>query len=438
MNLKALRERRAAVQAKIDAIIALADKDQGGILTEEQSGQIETLEAEWTSVNRSIAAVEKNESRRAFLSAPAPARAVVDNAVIASTIEVVGQQEGPRGGFRSLAHFAADVRAVVTNTRPSEAWAPYMERINAAATSPHNEGVGIDGGFEVPAEYRQQLWRLAFTEDDVLSLFTPQPTASNQVNLLADESTPWGTKGLKAYWRGESDSMTRTKTYREPRPCRLNELYVFTEATNELLEDAPMLVNRLTVDAAAAIRYKLLEGIIDGNGVGKPLGYLQAASLVSVAKESGQAADSIVALNVAKMIARAIVGGKDFWLINQDCLPQIMVMTIGNQPIWTPANAGFKEAPGGYLLGRPVKFSQHCDTVGDQGDIQYVNPEGYFLVNKQNGVTFDSSIHLYFDTNETAFRWIFRAGGMPYLKSAVTPKNSSNTLSHFVVLDARA
>jgi hypothetical protein len=37
----------------------------------------------------------------------------------------------------------------------------------------------------------------------------------------------------------------------------------------------------------------------------------------------------------------------------------------------------------------------------------------------------------------TAFRWLFRLGGQPFLSAPVTPAQGSNTRSHFIALAAR-
>jgi HK97 family phage major capsid protein len=138
------------------------------------------------------------------------------------------------------------------------------------------------------------------------------------------------------------------------------------------------------------------------------------------------------------MYARVLNPSQAIWFINQDAFPQLMTMTLGNQPIWTPPQSGLQNAPGGLLFGRPVRFSEHCATVGDQGDIQLVSPKGYYAVSKRNAPQFASSIHLYFDYNIQAFRWTFRLGGQPHLSAAVSPAKGATTRSHFVTLDARA
>jgi Phage capsid family. len=102
-----------------------------------------------------------------------------------------------------------------------------------------------------------------------------------------------------------------------------------------------------------------------------------------------------------------------------------------------PAN-GLAEAPGGFLLGLPIRFSEFASTVGDLGDIQLISPRGYYGVRRAEGVRFASSIHLYFDYATEAFRWTFRYGGQPHLSAPVSPANGSATKSHFVTLAARA
>jgi len=111
---------------------------------------------------------------------------------------------------------------------------------------------------------------------------------------------------------------------------------------------------------------------------------------------------------------------------------------LGQQPIWTPPATGFQNAPGGFLFGRPVRFSEHCKTLGDKGDIQLLDLKGYYGVRKEGGTRYATSLHLYFDYGLQAFRWILRFGGQPHLSAPVAPANGANTKSHFVSLDERA
>jgi HK97 family phage major capsid protein len=309
-----------------------------------------------------------------------------------------------------------------------------------AAPSNFHETSGTDEGYMVPPDFSAAVFALMFEQPSLASMVDREPTNSNMVEKPADESTPWGATGVQAAWRSEGVQMVETKLSTEDRIVRLNELYAFVTATDELLQDAPRLNNRLTVNAAAALLWKMNEGIVNGTGVGQPLGYMAAGSLVSVAKESGQAADTIVAANILKMYSRMLQTGigRTIWLANSDILSQLGTISIGNQPVFVPQNQGLVSAPSGTLMGRPLLFTEHNETLGDKGDIHFIDPMGYYSPTKAGGVQFATSMHLFFDYGMSAFRWMLRFGGQPHLQAAVSPAKGSSTKSHFVTLDARA
>jgi HK97 family phage major capsid protein len=216
-------------------------------------------------------------------------------------------------------------------------------------------------------------------------------------------------------------------------------LAALVPASDELIEDTTALDAFIGPEAGRAIRYKADDAIINGDGVGKPLGILNAAALVTVTKETSQTADTLVAENVAKIYARmpAPYINKAVWLINQDVLPQLLSMTLGDHPIYLPPN-GITDAPFGTLLGRPVHLSQHTQTLGDVGDIMFADLSQYLTLTKADGLRASSSVHLWFDYDVTAFRFTFRLAGQPWLSAAITPDNSTASLSPFVTLAARA
>jgi len=164
---------------------------------------------------------------------------------------------------------------------------------------------------------------------------------------------------------------------------------------------------------------------------------------VSVAKEVGQAAATVVYQNVLKMWSRmwAPSRGNAVWFINQDVEPQLMQLYMavgtGGVPVWMPAN-GISGSPYATLFGRPIIPVEYCPTLGTVGDIMLVDLSQYEFIDK-GGVQQTSSIHVSFLTGETAFRFMYRCNGMPEWKSALTPKSgSANTLSPYVALATRS
>ena len=337
-------------------------------------------------------------------------------------------------GFANLAEFAHAVRCA----NPAAGQSFRMDDRLAAPGNVHMEQGDAAGSYLVPAEFRQQIVNLVFDtgNDPIMDLIDPDPTASNRVVGLGDETTPWGNSGIVAAWRSEGEQMQPSRMSLTPRETKLNELYAFVLATEELLEDAPRVATLLTNHAAAAIRWKAADAFMYGDGIEKPLGWMNSPATIAVAKDAGQTAATITASNVARMWARMIMPSQASWLVNSDVMPTMMAMNdAGGRPLWF---GNYQESPGGVLLGRPVVFNEHSRSVGQNGDIQFVNPNGYEAFRKQNGVSFADSIHLYFDYNIRAFRWVFRIGGQPVLSKPVAPANGGNTKSHFVTLAERA
>jgi HK97 family phage major capsid protein len=354
------------------------------------------------------------------------------------------REKDPKCGFRDMADFALSVRKASPGRGPTVT-DPRLALVNAidraeigAAPSGYMEENGTVGeGYLVPPEMRQEIWTLVLGDEGILSFLQPEPTSSSAVKFTKDETTPWGAAGVQALWVDAGEQLTASKDATKQALNALYRLAAFVLATDELDTDAPNLASRLTVGAASAINWKAEEACMFGDGVGKPLGWLKGPGLVTQAIEAGQATATIVVNNISKMFARSLNPTQSAWFASKETLPQLMTLTIGNQPIWTPPVAGLRDAPGGFLLGRPVKFSRHCQVLGTVGDIQLVDPTGYILNIRTGGIAYASSIHLFFDYAVNAYRWMFRLGGQPILSAAMSPAKGANTESHFVTLAAR-
>lgn len=427
-----LKKRLAALKAEGKKICDAAEA-AGGEFTAEQEDRFKAIEDEIRELDGKIEAAEKLRERQRSMDAlpvggDGGGTAAGQNAVHDTDPQLTG-------GFKDLGEFAVAVHGAVQAGRYG---GTVDERLGALSNS-HEGGGGSGEGFMLPPQFRDETWELTLNFDEFGPLIDEEPTSAREVKLGADETTPWGTAGIKAYWRAEGSQMSRTKLDDEGRNVPLHQLYCLATASEELLEDAMRLRNRLTKKAAMAIAWKKNLAIVEGSGAGQPLGWFNSGALVTVPKESGQAADTLLALNVINMYSRlqVVPGDKPFWLVNQDTLPQLMTMTVGDKPIWMPPT-DLAAAPGGFLLGLPVRFSEFAKTLGDKGDIQLISPLGYYAARKAEGLKFASSIHLYFDYATEAFRWTFRYGGQPHLSAPITPHNGSATKSHFVALAERA
>ncbi|MEY2656168.1 MAG: hypothetical protein RLZZ524_3196 [Pseudomonadota bacterium] len=341
--------------------------------------------------------------------------------------------DDPKRGFTSYGEFCADVVRAATGKETSE-------RLVRAATTYGNEASGPDGGYAVPPQFAGEIASVAYAEDSLLSLCDNTPVAGNTMTFPKDETTPWGSTGITAAWEGEANQSTPKKPALGESQLKLRKLKVLVAASEELLADAAAMSAYITRKCGEAVEWKVNDAVINGTGAGMPLGVMVAASTVSQAKETSQTAATINAANVSKMYGRVIKGpGANLaWIVHPDAINQVMQLTIGDQPIWTPPSEGFKSAPNGFLLGRPILESDACQTLGTVGDIILGNFNGYRAITKAGGAEFAQSMHLWFDQDLMAFRLIFRMDGQPALATAVSPKNGSSTRSHFATLATRS
>jgi HK97 family phage major capsid protein len=91
------------------------------------------------------------------------------------------------------------------------------------------------------------------------------------------------------------------------------------------------------------------------------------------------------------------------------------------------------------LFGKPIVWTEHCQTLGTVGDLLFCD-WGQYLVGQKaggGGMQFASSIHLKFDYDQTCFRFVFRVDGQPWWPGVLTPRYSAVTQSPFIALASR-
>jgi HK97 family phage major capsid protein len=343
-------------------------------------------------------------------------------------------ESDPKLGFRNLGDFVNSViRATGRGAQKLD------DRLLRAASIYANESSGPDGGYGIPPEFSQEIAKVAYAEQSLLSLCNDIQVSGNTMSFPGDETTPWGSSGIIAAWEGEGEKSDPKKPVLKHGELRLRKLKVLIAASDELMEDASNMSPYLVDTMGGAVDWKVQDAMVNGTGSGMPLGICNAASLVVQGKESGQAAGTILPQNIANMYSRVVIGPKAnlVWLMNPDVFPRIITLTLNNNPIWVQANAGFQNAPSGLLFGRPIVLTDACRGIGNQGDIILANMRGYRAITKAGGAQFSTSMHLWFDQDLHAFKLVFRMDGGPQLSAPITPPYSTATRSHFVALEAR-
>jgi len=314
------------------------------------------------------------------------------------------------------------------------------------AVSGASEVVPQDGGFLVQEDFAGMLVKPDLESAPIMSRcrkITLSGAANSTVINGVDETdrgtgNRWG--GIQGYWLAEADQITSSHpTFRRIR-LEPHKLGVLAYATDEVLSDAAQLEAVIAQAAREELVWLTENAIINGTGAGQPLGVMEAGCTIDVAEETGQAADTVVAENIINMWARRYGNGNYVWLISRDVMPQLMQMELpvgtGGSLVYMPAG-GLSGQPYGTLFGAPVLEVEYCDNLGDTGDIILADFNQYLLCDKGT-VQSAQSIHIRFDYDEMAFRFLYRVDGQPAWASAITPANDGDTISPFLYLQERA
>jgi len=432
------RDRKAALVSSTDTIFAVADKESRE-LSEQERAAVDANMAELKTV---AATITEQESLEEFRRTTMPVRETGFEGDHPGKIKVKASfEDDPNKGFKTPREF---LTAVVTNAdRPSAEARDERLRFLAAAGSDEQGGYSDPyGGFLVPVGFAPNLMQMAPEADPIGARTTKVPMTAPRIEVLArvdKNHTTSVSGGLTVCRRAETQTQDPKRMEMEKIALNAYSLFGLAYATEEILTDSPISFAALL---EAGFRDQFTSHLIDerlnGTGVGEFEGIMKSAALISVAKEAGQDADSIVYENLIKMRARCWRYGNSVWLANNDALPQLMslVMPIGTGgvPLWqTSARDGEPDR----ILGRPVILTEYCQTVGDKGDIMLVNFSQY-LEGTYEALQSAESIHVRFVNHERTFKFWLRNGGRCWWRSPLTPKHSASTLSPFVTLDARA
>jgi HK97 family phage major capsid protein len=463
MNIEQLKARLAELHEISKGITAKADAEKRDMTVDEQT-ELDKVQAEFDQVDADIARRERIVAQEERLAAPAASRRtapeLIDNAsaprVAPTNVDRSGLrntrlstvEERQRWGFQNMGEFCRSVRNAVVNPSNMD---PRLVQ-NASLSTYGAEGVGADGGFAVPPEWRSEIMRLVAAEDGLLARCDQQTLSGNSITFPVDETTAWQSSGgIQTYWDSEAATISQSKPQLKDLTVKLHRLTALVPVTEELLDDVPAMSSYVSGKAGDKLAFKVNDAIINGTGVGQPLGILNAPCTVTQTKVSSQTATTFHADNAVAMMARmpAASFARSIWLINQDVMPSILKLgfavttatgtAAGAGTLYIPPQVGgglAQATPYGSLLGRPIVVTEACASLGTLGDVILADMTTYLAAVK-GGIQADTSIHLWFDQNTTAFRFVLRMNGQPWLSAPITRKNGSNTLSNFVILQAR-
>ena len=439
---KALLQERADLVKEQGDIFAVVDHE-GRDMSEAEKVRDDAIHARLTEMASDI---EREERRREW-ERTVEAKPL-GGVPVSGLDSISGGDE--RAAEKPFASFGANLMAAVqfasTHALPT-AYQQYKANISKIfAAQGLNESIANEGGLLVQTDFIAGLLRPLHEDGPFSTRVRNIPVSADAngivMNAVNETSRATGSRwgGVQGYRLAEAGTLTKSKPDFRKMELKLKKYGVLAYSTDELLRDSAALESVISQAAGEELSFMVNDDILNGTGVAGALGALKAGGIISVAKETGQAADTVVNRNLIKMWQRLHPRNRAnaAWFINSEVEPELDVLSI-------PAGTAALEpryvsyGPDGVMRikGKPVVVTEFNAALGDEGDIALCDFSDYVSIDK-GGVQYATSIHVEFLTDQQVFRFIYRFDGQPSLNSAITPYKGANTQSAYVTLAARA
>ncbi len=343
------------------------------------------------------------------------------------------------GGFSSLREFWGAIRAAqFDGVHDRRLVGPDLTGRTSTGLS---EVDPTNGGFLVPSQWADTFLASLYDESTIAPLTWTEELTGPLVefNLPGVDETSrvdgsrWG--GVQAFWAAEAASVSPNFPKAKNVQFGPKKMIGLVWLTNELGRDAAMFEAFVKRAFASEMGFKLDASILSGTGAGTPAGLLNSNSLITIAKESGQAAGTIFQANISKMWARLPAASRKraVWLVNEDVESTLDTLNVGDRPnIYSPAG---EQRPYPLLKGRPVIAVEQSPALGKVGDIVLADLTQYLTVSgaPQYALSADAG----FLSDQSVMRFTLRVDGQPMWTSPITPYNGTSPRSPFIALAAR-
>lgn len=427
-------EKIAELRAKKSQLAAEAEQ----LVTDGKFDEVDAKSAEMETINANIARLEKLHAETARNATPVDG---YDGILHNSASE---KKPADKDSVRPFSSLGEQLKAIYQASKGKRD--ERLDKVNNAALGT-NGGTGADGGFLLQEDFAGAILESAVQSSPLLNRLDRYTcsSAANAMRWVQADETDVSTSvfgGVQMYWASEATTVAASKPQFREMKLDLEKMMGFAYVTDEMLEDASFLSGFFGSAFSLAADRLLIDGVLNGDGVGKPLGILKSNAIIEVAKESGQAAGTFVGANAIKMQARSMPRNRDklVWLMHPDLEEQLPYLALQSGEaakfLWNP-EGGLGGFDAQRVLNKPVLYEDSCAAVGSVGDVLLIDPTQYILLTKGTARQ-DWSVHVEFLTAQNCFRMIFRCNGAPKVNTPLTIKNSTKTRSPFITLAARS
>lgn len=310
-----------------------------------------------------------------------------------------------------------------------------------------NITIGSEGGFLVGMQAESGIWSIPWDTGAILSRVDKKPPlsfANGRVYAKAFDETNRATGsrfgGIQVYHKGEGQTPTNKKPiYRllnwSPIDKGIRGLTSMTEEEMRIPEAAG---EDMMSAWKSEITWTAEHDIQWGTGAGQAEGFMVSGAKYEVT--ANDATEILLPEDLADMRKHALASYLSgyVWLYTPELLTNLITMQIGSYPVFLPAN-GMAGKPYSQILDLPAIETEHAAAAGTPGDIALVCLRPFYRVYDLGDTETAYSAHLYFDTAEGTWRFMYWMDGQSMLTSYITPANGgTNYLSPFITLSTRS
>lgn len=351
----------------------------------------------------------------------------------------------PNNPFVSLGHLGYEL------VKAGKGWQNASDELkawNAHCKATMNASDLEEGAALIPPEFsRDVLERVSRTNSFMANaMIVPMASLKLTIPMITgfDESQGVVYGNTKWSWHAEDTQRTSTSNFTTGAvELVLHKCIGLSVVTDELTKFSPVSINAILNRAFdKGMNFVINKAVLRGSGAGEPQGILNAKCKIAVPKATNQDADTFIYDNVLDMLTQLYsmddeAIGTGSWYMNKTVLPQLGKLNLA---VGTGGSAVFVATIPPSLFGLPIRWSSQMSALGDEGDVTLIDPAQYIIGQPAAGgpgdPTMETSVHLYFDWDKTAFKFTFYMDGQPWWPETYTPLYGKEQ-SPFVALAAR-
>lgn len=266
----------------------------------------------------------------------------------------------------------------LTGIEKAAQWLKAFAANDFATVKQLSEGVGADGGYLVPTEFRAIVVEKLIKAAVVRPFATTLPMNRDKLEMPVEGTA------VTAYWKAENSPLTESNPTFDQVILDTNKLTGLSKMSRELFADSAVnIVSYVAAQFAKTFAKAEDSAFIGGSGTGEPKG-LRQYTITNTLPQAGAAltADDIIAIfyKLPSQYRRNAV-----WLMHNDVIAKVRTLKdLGTgRYIWTD---GLGEAPA-QVLGRPVL---ECNDIpvnlgggGDESEIWFGDMSYYVIGDRQ-------------------------------------------------------